>query len=775
MAEKHGFSAASFLLSLALCSAPAACAMLSPVLGDGSCELGWFHCGENGTVCVEQRFVCDKKDDCPAGDDELGCVDEEGDSHLTKKILNRPVYPWEHRHNCSLTRYPAECTCRKLTRIHCVNKELTSVPQSIAEAVTALIFTNNSIDLLHGSFSIYPDVRLLHLDNNGIGHIPDGAFLGLALLSDLSLANNSLSELRPGALAGLSSLSNLDVSCNQLRHFDDILAHLPKLLNLWFNFNLVTLQKRKVHHERYRLQELFLENNQVDVLSEDSLLGLAELTSLYLRHNRIREIRAGAFRDQTLLVDLELNYNKIRHLDAESFKGLDSLKILHLEGNPLVVVPATTLQLLPNLASLYMRNIELNMDLLLNISQDLTYGINTPNISHVYFERFRYCSYLPHVPDCRPKTDGVSSFEHLLVRVELRVAVWLVALMTLVGNMTVLGGRAFTRDDNKILSLFIRNLAVADLLTGVYLFVVAVKDAQFRSEYHEYAYYWMTSWHCTITGVLSMTSSEVSVLILTFMSVERWLCITWPLGAPKLSLGTAKVVLVAIWSVGLLLALVPVFWYTSKQGFYGTNGLCFPLHLDDPWVPGWVYSAFIFVGINQIGVVMILMSYTGMFYSIRITRANTPLSLGDREFALRFFFIVFTDCVCWTPIIILRILALAGCSIQPDLYAYVVVVLLPINSALNPFLYTFTTSKFRSRARRFLSSQGICHWRHRRDSDSEVTRTSFFRSATYKWTNGRDVVQVYNGTHALEETTLADLSKGVVVAREESIKAETKE
>lgn len=65
----------------------------------------------------------------------------------------------------------------------------------------------------------------------------------------------------------------------------------------------------------------------------------------------------------------------------------------------------------------------------------------------------------PREPNLDLRHPGVSSFEHLLVRVELRVAVWLVALMTLVGNMTVLGGRAFTRDDNKILSLFIRNLA----------------------------------------------------------------------------------------------------------------------------------------------------------------------------------------------------------------------------------------------------------------------------------------------------------------------------
>ncbi|KAK4288009.1 hypothetical protein Pmani_038938 [Petrolisthes manimaculis] len=370
-----------------------------------------------------------------------------------------------------------------------------------------------------------------------------------------------------------------------------------------------------------------------------------------------------------------------------------------------------------------MNSVELNSDLLANMSSDLTLGPTTPDLHHTYFKWFRYCGYFPHVQDCHPKTNGVSSFDHLLVRVELRVGVWLVALATLVGNLTVLGGRVFSRDDNKILSLFIRNLAVADLLTGFYLMVVAVKDVEFRSEYNQHAYYWMVSWQCKLTGILAMTSSEVSVMILSFMSVERWLCITWPLGAPKLSLGGAKVALMCIWAIGIMLAVTPVLYYQSHQGFYGTNGLCFPLHLDDPWVPGWIYSAAIFVGLNQIGVVVILMSYTGMFYSIRRTRANTPLSLGDREFAIRFFFIVFTDCLCWTPIIILRIMALANFNIEPSLYAYVVVILLPVNSALNPFLYTFTTTKFRSQLRRFLRKRGLCVWPPRRDSASSSSHS----------------------------------------------------
>ncbi|XP_063602871.1 relaxin receptor 1-like [Penaeus indicus] len=390
---------------------------------------------------------------------------------------------------------------------------------------------------------------------------------------------------------------------------------------------------------------------------------------------------------------------------------------------------------------------ELSENLLLNLSlhgsSPLTSlepsdpDVTWPNITHLYFKRFRYCSYLPWIPDCRPKSDGVSSFENLLIRRELRVAVWLVATLTLIGNLTVLAGRLLTKDDNKLLSLFIRNLAVSDLLTGVYLVVVGAKDLQFRSVYQENAHAWMTSGGCAVTGVLAMTSTEVSVLVLAFMSVERLVCIARPLRSPGLSLASARIILSVLWVCGLALAVLPQLYYQgTPRGFYGTNGLCFPLHLDDPWVPGWPFAALVLVGINQIGVLVILLSYLGMFVSIRTTRSSTPLSLGDREFAVRFFCIVVTDCLCWIPIIVLKYLAMMGLDIHPKLYAYVVVVLLPINSALNPFLYTFTTSKFRSRASQLCSTQVLCLKSHAVDIESEATRTSLLRGATCRGSAG---------------------------------------
>jgi hypothetical protein len=41
--------------------------------------------------------------------------------------------------------------------------------------------------------------------------------------------------------------------------------------------------------------------------------------------------------------------------------------------------------------------------------------------------------------------------------------------------------------------------------------------------------------------------------------------------------------------------------------------------------------------------------YTALFVSIRRTKTATPLAPNEIEIAVRFFFIVFSDCLCWMP------------------------------------------------------------------------------------------------------------------------------
>jgi len=52
---------------------------------------------------------------------------------------------------------------------------------------------------------------------------------------------------------------------------------------------------------------------------------------------------------------------------------------------------------------------------------------------------------------------------------------------------------------------------------------------------------------------------QVSLLLLAFMSMERFLFITSPFGYTKLNQKTAKISLVLIWGLGLIMAIVPGF------------------------------------------------------------------------------------------------------------------------------------------------------------------------------------------------------------------------
>lgn len=54
---------------------------------------------------------------------------------------------------------------------------------------------------------------------------------------------------------------------------------------------------------------------------------------------------------------------------------------------------------------------------------------------------------------------GVSSLSHLLDKTLLRAAVWIISGVTCVGNVLVLWGRFTAKDENRVLTIIIRNLA----------------------------------------------------------------------------------------------------------------------------------------------------------------------------------------------------------------------------------------------------------------------------------------------------------------------------
>uniref|UniRef100_A0A8D1BW14 G-protein coupled receptors family 1 profile domain-containing protein n=1 Tax=Sus scrofa TaxID=9823 RepID=A0A8D1BW14_PIG len=394
------------------------------------------------------------------------------------------------------------------------------------------------------------------------------------------------------------------------------------------------------------------------------------------------------------------------------------LKYRNLSYNPIQKIQANQFDYLVKLKSLSLEGLEIS-----NIQQRMFRPLT--NLSHIYFKKFQYCGYAPHVRSCKPNTDGISSLENLLASIIQRVFVWVVSAVTCFGNIFVICMRPYIRSENKLHAMSIISLCCADCLMGIYLFVIGAFDLKFRGEYNKHAQLWMESIHCQLLGCLAILSTEVSVLLLTFLTLEKYICIVYPFRCLRPGKCRTITVLILIWIIGFIVAFIPLCNKELFKNYYGTNGVCFPLHSEDTESIGaQIYSVAIFLGINLAAFIIIVFSYGSMFYSVhQSTITATEVRNQVRKemiLAKRFFFIVFTDALCWIPIFVLKFLSLLQVEIPGTITSWVVIFILPINSALNPILYTLTTRPFKEMIHQFWYN-----YRQRRSIDSKGSQKAY--------------------------------------------------
>ena len=287
----------------------------------------------------------------------------------------------------------------------------------------------------------------------------------------------------------------------------------------------------------------------------------------------------------------------------------------------------------------------------------------------------------------------------------LQICIWILGILAFLGNLLVIIWRIIDKEEKRVNSFLLTNLAVADMLMGVYMLTIAIMDLRWRGEYFMHDIQWRSGIGCQIAGALSMLSSEVSVLILTIITLDRLISIVFPFKFNRLSYKSVVFSCIGVWIFGVIISVIPItglsYFHDESGhfGFYSRSAVCLPLQLSGGIrrPAGWEYSVAFFVGLNFISFTFILVAYITMFWTVkRVSRAARSTNLNkESAMAKRLVFIVMTDFCCWMPIIIINILSLTGNFDDPNKIAYVwiAVFVLPLNSSLNPILYTFSTDK----------------------------------------------------------------------------------
>uniref|UniRef100_A0A8C6WU10 Relaxin family peptide receptor 1 n=1 Tax=Neogobius melanostomus TaxID=47308 RepID=A0A8C6WU10_9GOBI len=556
-------------------------------------------------------------------------------------------------------------------------------------------------------------------DNNGWPHLFDKYF---GMPSNTEGTRSSMCLL--GAVPERCQCRDLELDCDSTQLQDVPSLQRNKLQRLKANsfvkfqnlrklfsyyHNRISVLMPGVFRDLHKLEWLILENNNIHQISAPTFTGLHSLVLLVMLNNSlfhmilsflqdlegnlIETIGNVSFQSCHMLTVLDLSSNKLLSIPPNLFILLGDLLQLNISYNPILELKYNHFDKLHKLKSLSIEGIEID-----NIQRRMFEPLKY--LTHIYFKKFQYCGYAPHVRSCKPNTDGISSFEDLLANIVLRVFVWVVSATTCFGNIFVICMRSYIRSENKLHAMCIISLCCADGLMGIYLFMIGAYDLKFRGEYNRHAQAWMDSSQCQFIGSLAMLSTEVSVLLLTYLTLEKYICIVYPFHYLTPGWRRTVTILLGIWVFGFVIAFLPLVCKGLFRNFYGTNGVCFPLHAEQPetlWAH--VYSIVIFLGLNLVAFLIIVLSYASMFYNIQRTGTQTTMYSNhikkEVTIAKRFFSIVITDSLCWIPIFILKILSLLHVDIPGTICSWVVIFILPINSALNPILYTLTTRPFK--------------------------------------------------------------------------------
>ena len=373
---------------------------------------------------------------------------------------------------------------------------------------------------------------------------------------------------------------------------------------------------------------------------------------------------------------------------------------------------------------------------------------------------------------------------------------WFIGILAFAANLTIMGKSLLSLRRCKTSVALINRcliilIALGDFLIGCYLITISIYDTIiYKKEYCKNQLAWLTSFECSLIGVLSTIGSQISLFSMTGLSIVRirgiWNSMRIPgevTGIRILKIATAMITLI---SASVAIAVVPVFWKfedffvnglkfsdkikifigaadkatvlnviqsyhgrtkdqtlrwktlismvggmfsndtmnssdirkVERVHFYGNDGVClfkyFVKNEDPQKLFVWSILALNFICFIFIAVSYLLIGILSHRSLKSLARSESAQQVARRNTRVnrRITIIITTDFLCWVPFIMTCILHSLELIDATSWYSIFSMVILPINSVINPFLYDGTITDaisncFRSSSARVCRSTSI--------------------------------------------------------------------
>ena len=596
-------------------------------------------------------------------------------------------------------------------------------------------------------FTALQDLQILDLSNNGLHGLPADCFLTLENLISLSLCCNNLTINAPQLFESLTALQVLDLSRNSIIQLptqifestknlvsldisDNYLKYIPVqcLANLsrliYLNISKNSLSRLPSFSAQGELLVLDLSENSMNSLKPVDLVSVRKIKFLSLSKNNLVALPGELFYYMNDLIFVNISYNAVQKIGPKIFGNESKLETFDMRKNEMYRILHDSFEANPQNAT-----------------------IIVDKFATCCFMDEAQCVSI------HPRPDYLTC-KRMLQDMFLRISVWVLGLSAFICNAIAHYVRTQKRQGNKVQTLLISHLALSDLLMGVNMLILASADAYYGEYFPSYAHVWRQGFACKLAGFLSIFSSEGSVFFIALISIDRLLGIKYPFGGPlstkwaRFCVGLAWLMAFLISVIPIALATdmgdvfsksevcigIPIvqrhittlrnasveintisFTNETKNDYeYFSNVDVLVYTLQDINIKqehqqqnitytvaeitgnqiSSIFSIVVFVGVNLACFFIVVFCYMYIFFKANKTSEGAGRTLDRDEqvhMAKKMFAIVFTDFCCWVPLSFICILVQCGViTVSPEMYAWTVGFILPINSSINPFLYVLS-------------------------------------------------------------------------------------
>ena len=384
--------------------------------------------------------------------------------------------------------------------------------------------------------------------------------------------------------------------------------------------------------------------------------------------NTIFVVKNSPFRSLLSLKFLNLSRNRVRLLLSCAFCGLNNLVFLLLKDNDIF---------------------QISKDVFTNVHPKLT----STSSFHVC------CISKSRDSVCTAESIWSASCEAMLGVKGIKEIIWIISFSVTITNMLSLFEIILTWYHTKQLSEFkkwVLSINICDLIVGLYLLTVSMKDTTEGSDYFYVDLIWRSSLVCYGISFMFLLSISLSPLFLLLISLCRYMAIKDPFKKP-FSKRSSKVISVYFPLLLMTITFIILYIRHNIEGLsYLSSPLCIVLGKTDESVIQFVTT----LGISLYFIILFLIIaviHCKLVYLTKVSELKTSESQKKERFkniTKHIVVVGLSNGLCWIPSSVFFLISSFVDGFSVFWLYWIILVILPINPMINPIIFNLSKLQF---------------------------------------------------------------------------------